>query len=86
MDAIQAEFARIEKLYKDLPKNRHELLRPLMQNAAYMRVTLEEMQKSGNSIAHYNSMLKNYNMVIKHLEEALPETEAEDKLARLLDA
>mgnify|MGYP003372048331 CR=1 FL=1 len=54
--------------------------------ALFECVTLEEMQKSGDSIAHYNSMLKNYNMVIKHLEEALPETEADDKLARLLDA
>lgn len=85
MGRVDEEFERLKHIYAGLPDNKYSLLLPLMQNAAFMRVTLEELQSDRDQIRAYNATLKNYNMVIKHLEESLPGTETEDKLTMLMD-
>ena len=85
MDKVSKEFERILKLFDGVPENKVELLKPLMQNAACMRVTLEELQKDQGSIRDYNVMVKNYNTLIKHLEEELPEIDGKDKLEEFMD-
>lgn len=43
-DLISEEFERISKLYDELPKNQFELIRPMIQNFAFLKVELDEMQ------------------------------------------
>lgn len=45
---ISEEFTRLLEIYKDLPENKMKLIRPLIQNAAFMKVTLEDLQLSIN--------------------------------------
>lgn len=42
---IEAELARMNEVYKDLPEDTLEVLKPLIQNAAFMKVTLEDLQE-----------------------------------------
>ena len=42
---ISAEFDRISYYFKDLPENKKSIVLPLIQNAAFMRVTLDDLQK-----------------------------------------
>ena len=39
------EFSRIFKFYESLSENKKEFLSPLIQNAAFMRVTLDDLQE-----------------------------------------
>lgn len=43
---IKKEIARLKKIYKELPDNRFVLVLPLIENAAFMRVTLDDLQES----------------------------------------
>jgi hypothetical protein len=38
------ELARLEKLFSPLPANERTFIQPLLENAAFMRVTLDELQ------------------------------------------
>ena len=38
------ELARLEKLFSPLPENERMFIQPLLENAAFMRVTLDELQ------------------------------------------
>ena len=38
------ELARLEKLFSPLPANERMFIQPLLENAAFMRVTLDELQ------------------------------------------
>lgn len=42
---IKKELAKLNKLFSDLPKNKLELCEGLIQNAAFMKVTLLDLQK-----------------------------------------
>lgn len=42
---INAEFQRIKSYFEELPENKKEVVVPLLQNAAFMKVTLEELQE-----------------------------------------
>lgn len=42
---IESEFNRLAALYKELPSEQMELMQPLIQNAAFMRITLEDLQE-----------------------------------------
>lgn len=48
-DRISAELNKLNELYRDLSKNKLKLLAPLIQNAAFMKVTLEELQETINA-------------------------------------
>ena len=38
------ELSRMEKLFQPLPENERTFIQPLLENAAFMRVTLDELQ------------------------------------------
>ena len=38
------ELARMKKLFQPLPENERTFIQPLLENAAFMRVTLDELQ------------------------------------------
>ena len=42
---IKAEYDRLFGLYADLPSNKLELVEPMIQNVAFIKVTLDDMQK-----------------------------------------
>lgn len=46
---IQEEYNRIMAHYADLPKNQMAIVEPLIQNAAFMKITLDDLQKSINA-------------------------------------
>lgn len=41
---IKKELAKLEKLFAGLPENERRFVAPLLQNAAFMAVTLEDLQ------------------------------------------
>ena len=45
---IDKEEKKLLKLYKNLPKTKQTLVKPLIQNAAFMAVTLRELQEAIN--------------------------------------
>lgn len=47
-ERIKKELSRLKKLYKEIPKNKLTLLTKLLDNAAYMAVTLEDLQQQVN--------------------------------------
>ena len=46
---IKAEYERLKDICKDLPKNKRELADPAIQNLAFMKITLDDLQKEINS-------------------------------------
>ena len=45
---ISAEIKKLNKIFKDLPEDKKSLTEGLIKNAAFMFVTLEELQKEVN--------------------------------------
>lgn len=45
---IAAELKKLEHLFSPLSEKEREFLQPLLENAAFMRVTLDELQKQIN--------------------------------------
>lgn len=45
---INAEYDRLSKYFEGADANRRAVIEPLIQNAAFMRITLEEMQAAIN--------------------------------------
>ncbi len=45
---ISAELKKLNELYRDLPENKKKLMSALIQNVAFMKVTLEELQATIN--------------------------------------
>ncbi len=41
---IKRELARMRKIFANLPENELKFIEPMLQNAAFMRVVLEELQ------------------------------------------
>lgn len=77
-DRIKAEQRKLKSLYKELPKNKQKLTEKLIANAAFMAVTLEDLQvevtqkgavirsKNGNGfqVTQENPAQKSYNVMI----------------------
>lgn len=42
---IKNEISELNKIFNDIPKDKAKLVEGLIQNAAFMRVTLEELQQ-----------------------------------------
>lgn len=55
---IKKEKSRLKRIFKDISEDKKKLCEPLMQNAAFMVVTLEELQKS---IADEGAVIKAVN-------------------------
>lgn len=47
-ERISKELGRLKRIFRDLPKDKRNLCDKLMQNAAYMSVTLEDLQETVN--------------------------------------
>jgi len=45
---IKREYNRMRKMFADLPENELKFCDPLLQNAAFMCVTLQDLQKAIN--------------------------------------
>lgn len=41
---IKKELERLDEIYKELPENKYKIVYPLLENAAFMKVTLEDLQ------------------------------------------
>ena len=81
-ERIQAELERISKVFEYVPDNERTVIDALLQNCAFMKVTLEDLQteinrdgvaESYQNGAHQsgqkeNSKLKSYNRLIKNYE------------------
>ncbi len=92
---IAKHLKNIQKLFKNIPENKKNLLNSLIENAAFMEVQLELMQDILNdeatskterkeTVQQYNSMSKNYLSCMGKLLENLPEHEDTDELADFL--
>lgn len=46
---IKRELERLRAIYRNLPDNKMVLALPLMENAAFMKITLEDLQESINA-------------------------------------
>lgn len=47
-ERIAKEYDKLCELYQDLAENKKKLMQPLIQNASFMKVTLEELQTTIN--------------------------------------
>ena len=45
---IKRELNRLKKFYSELPQNRLAIVMPLLENMAFMKITLDDLQKSIN--------------------------------------
>lgn len=77
---INEEFARLKAKYQTLPENQMAIVEPLLQNAAFMKVTLDDLQviinDEGCSEEYMNganqygkkasASLQSYNSLIKN--------------------
>ena len=45
LNRIDQELEKMHKLYQNLPENKLRLLEPLIQNASFMKATLEDLQE-----------------------------------------
>ena len=81
-ERIQKELDRISQVFESVPDNERTVIDPLLQNCAFMKVTLEDLQEEINrdgvsesyqnganqSGQKENSRLKSYNRLIKNFE------------------
>lgn len=76
---IKKEQKRITKLYKNLPKDRLEITKKLIERAAYMLVSLEDMEdkiaadglvvkmpQGSYTIERAHPLLQQYNAMVKN--------------------
>lgn len=45
---IKQELARLTEIYQELPENKLAIVIPLLENVAFMKITLEDLQASIN--------------------------------------
>ncbi|MFQ9555810.1 MAG: hypothetical protein ACLR1P_07595 [Oscillospiraceae bacterium] len=50
-EKIKREFSRLKRIFKDLDKNKLQTVESLIKNAAFMAVSLEELQRSSTKRA-----------------------------------
>ena len=80
---IKTEYARMLKLYAQLPENELSFCDPLLQNAAFMKVTLEDLQESINE----NGVTDNYqNGANQSGTKASADLQAYNSLAKVYNA
>lgn len=93
-ERISAELNKLNELYQDLPENKLKLMSALIQNCAFMKVTLEDLQKIINlegAVDEYqnganqfgkkqSANIQAYNSLIKNYTNSI------DKLEKMLPA
>lgn len=105
-EKIASELRKFKGFCRSLGRDRKNIATKLCQKAAFMEVTLEELQdrinkegaiveeKNGNGFVvkqenpaqkSYNTMIKNYNAIIKTLADMMPEgAAANDELMKFV--
>ena len=76
-----------------MPDSKKAIVFPLLQNLAFMKITLDDLQQSINEngenqygrkaaadLQAYNSLIKNYNAVSDRLEKLLPPEKKQSRL------
>lgn len=77
---IKEEFERIKIFFEKVPTNKKEVVRPLLQNASFMKVTLEDLQElinkegvvdqyqngANQSGLKQSASLQSYNALVKN--------------------
>lgn len=77
---IQEEFERISKWFTDMDENERAVIDPIMQNSAFMKITLDDLQEVINAegvVDHYqnganqfgmkqSATLQSYNALVKN--------------------
>lgn len=76
-ERIQREIRRLNRIFKNIPKNQKAVIDGLIRRAAYMRVTLEEMEEDLNT--------NGYTELFSQSEKLEP-YERERPVARLYNA
>lgn len=76
-EKIKKEIRRLNRIYKNIPKNEKAVIDGLIRRAAYMRVTLEEMEEDLNT--------NGYTELFSQSEKLEP-YERERPVARLYNA
>ena len=87
-EKIKREFSRLKRIFKDLDKNKLQTVESLIKNAAFMAVSLEELQEiineEGYTVEYQNganqsdavkthiAMTKNHAAIIKQLCDLVP--------------
>ena len=106
-DPVKAEIARLNRIYKDLPKNQYEVVKGLIVQAARLKVRLDELWKdiqengetemfsqSANADPYqrerpaarlFTATDKNYQSIMKQLNDLTPPTKSGSKLEALRD-
>lgn len=98
---IKRLIEKYEKMCSTLDENKSKIVKKLYAEAAFMEVTLEELQArineegaiietiNGNGFTvlqenpaqkSYNTMIRNYNTIIKTLAEIIPVADTDDEL------
>lgn len=79
-DRIKEEFERISKWFIDMNENERAVIDPIMQNSAFMKITLDDLQEVINAegvVDHYqnganqfgmkqSATLQSYNALVKN--------------------
>jgi uncharacterized protein (UPF0147 family) len=76
-EKIKKEIRRLNQIYKNIPKNEKAVIEGLIRRAAYMRITLEEMEEDLNT--------NGYTELFTQSEKVEP-YERERPVARLYNA
>ena len=97
-EKIKREFSRLKRIFKDLDKNKLQTVESLIKNAAFMAVSLEELQeiiqnganqsgtKQSDAVKTHIAMTKNHAAIIKQLCDLVPpEKKKESRLQALRD-
>ena len=81
---IKREREKLAEVFAKMDENKRKTAEKLMDNAAFMAVTLEYQNgenqfgtKKSPEVEVYNTMIKNYTTVIKTLCDLLPESNGE---------
>ena len=85
---IKTEKNKLNRIFKNIDEKRRKTVERLIDNAAFMAATLEDLQEDINQngenqwgtkkspeVEVYNTMLKNYTSVIRQLTDLLPPEE-----------
>lgn len=89
---IEAELKKLGELFKNIPMNKARLIEPLIQNASFMKATLEDLQEiineEGSTDEYQNgnnqfgrkpsANLQAYNTLVKNYANTI------DKLEKML--
>lgn len=82
---IKSELAKLKKIFKDIPEDKKDLVAGLIENAAFMTVTLRELQKdiakngpvvtqvngNGFEVTQENPAQKSYNSMVQKYTQVI---------------